>query len=96
MSNVLHLRIVMEASAVEIGELDCISRGKSSAIFLDLNSPTEERISRKHGLLQKTLTRFALSNYDPTAIQYRFQLVQVHITIGGARCTSRRNDGLFD
>ena len=41
-------------------------------------------------------TRFSLGDDDPTALEDCFQLVEVEITVGGARSSACRYDGFFD
>lgn len=40
-------------------------------------------------------TRFSFCDDDTTSLEDCFELVEVEITVGGARCRARRYDSLF-
>lgn len=74
---------------------DPVSFLMSSTMFLVVNSPGYARVrGRRDG--RPVHTGFSFCDDDTTSLEDRFELVEVEVTVCGARSSACRYDGFFD
>ena len=85
------VRVVFGASSVSS---DPVSFLMSSNMFLVVNSSVSRVRGGRDG--RPIRTRFSFRDDDTTTVEDCFELVEVEITVGRARCSASGYDGFFD